>query len=132
MGRSMHSRLPGMRPVQRRRVLTLAEKIAVIGKLDSGISCRQLAMELGIGKTQVSRMKNDRELLLNQWESGARANMKTKRKKSVYENLNIEMYEWYSAMKAKSIPVTGRLIQVRIRMHACLFSQSPSWVHLLT
>ena len=45
---------------RKREVLTLEERVSVIRNADSGSSCRAIAAELGVGKTQVQTIVKDR------------------------------------------------------------------------
>ena len=73
----------------KRKVLSLAQRMDVLRRLDSGQSCRMIAKEVGCGKTQISRIRLERTAISSEWETGGRPDMKyVKRRKTVYEELN--------------------------------------------
>ena len=97
----------------KRKVLSLAQRMDVLRRLDSGQSCRMIAKEIGCGKTQISRIRLERTVISSEWETGGRPDMKyVKRRKTVYEELNNLVWEWFSTAHSKQLPVSGKLIQV--------------------
>ncbi|KAK7096089.1 hypothetical protein V1264_005433 [Littorina saxatilis] len=97
----------------KRKCLTLEERVDVIKKLDKGLSVPKVADELNCGKTQMSNIKADRTQILSQWESGARSTAKcVKRRKTTYDELNEELFEWFSTARSKNLPMNGPLLQV--------------------
>ena len=48
----------------KRVILTLEQRVNVIKKLDAGRSCRAVAQETGCGKTQITRIKQDRHEIM--------------------------------------------------------------------
>ncbi len=56
-------------------VLTLEERVSVIKKADSGTSCRAIASEFGVGKTQVQIIVKEKEDIMKRWEEGERSLM---------------------------------------------------------
>ncbi|KAK7094233.1 hypothetical protein V1264_007882 [Littorina saxatilis] len=100
--------------MSKRKFLTLEERVDVIKKLNKGLSVRKVADELNCEKTQISNIKADRSQILSQWESGARSTGKcVKRRKTTYDGLNDELFEWFSRARSKNIPVNGPLLQER-------------------
>ena len=55
---------------QKRKVLTLEERVAVIQKIDCGKSCRSVAEEIGVGKTEIQGIVKDKEAILKRWKDG--------------------------------------------------------------
>ena len=96
----------------KRVILTLEQRVNVIKKLDAGRSCRAVAQETGCGKTQITRIKQDRHEIMRDWQSGGRATIKIKRRTTPYEELNCLVWEWFCIARSKELPVSGRLIQV--------------------
>ena len=92
------------------KVLSIAQRMDVLRRLDSGQSCRMIAKEVGCGKTQISRIRLER---MSEWETGGRPDLKyVKRRKTVYEELSNLVWEWFSTARSKELPVSGKLIQV--------------------
>lgn len=74
---------------QKRKFLTLEQRVRVIEKLDKGLSVRKIAEELDCGKTQISNIKADKKAILEEWESGCRSSAKcVKKRKTVYQALS--------------------------------------------
>ena len=104
---------------RKRKVLSLRERVAVLSKIDSGKSCRSVAGEIGVGKTQIQGILWDREDILKRWEAGEHSDKKyTKVRRTGYEDLDKVVWEWFTRARAKNIPVSGKLIQERAIMYA--------------
>ena len=98
---------------RKRKVLDLEQRVAV---LNSGQSCRKIANELGVGKTQIQGILYDREDITKRWEAGERTDRKyAKFRKVGYEEIDKVRWEWFTRARAKNIPVSGKLIQERAR-----------------
>ena len=96
---------------RKRKVLDLEQRVAVLKKIDSGQSCRKIANELGVGKTQIQGILYDREDITKRWEAGERMDRKyAKFRKVGYEEIDKVMWEWFTRARAKNIPVSGKLI----------------------
>ena len=106
----------------KRVILTLEQRVNVIKKLDAGRSCRAVAQETGCGKTQITRIKQDRHEIMRDWQSGGRATIKIKRRTTPYEELNCLVWEWFCIARSKELPVSGRLIQVCDNIYVGCFS----------
>ena len=110
---------------RKRKVLDLEQRVAVLKKIDSGQSCRKIANELGVGKTQIKGILYDREDITKQWEAGERTDRKyAKFRKVGYEEIDKVMWEWFTRARAKNIPVSGKLIQEWALMYATEFGHS--------
>ena len=67
------------------KILTLDDRVDVLKRIDNGESCRSIAAAVNCGKTQISRIRNDRAAIMKEWESGARCDLKyVKRRKGTY------------------------------------------------
>ena len=105
--------------LRKRKILTLEERVSVLSKIEKGQSCRSVAEELGVGKTQIQNIVKDKEDILKQWAAGESSSKKyTKVRKTGYEEIDKVVWEWFTRARAKNIPVTGRLIQERAIMYA--------------
>ena len=63
----------------------------------------------------MSSIKGRKEEIQKEWEAGASPDSKyVKRRKTVYEDLNQKVYEWFVRARAKHMRLTGGLIQVSI------------------
>ena len=97
----------------KRKILTLDDRVDVLKRIDSGESCRSIAAAVNCGKTQISRIRNDRAAITKEWEIGARCDLKyVKRGKGTYEDLNTLVWEWFNKARSKELPVSGRPLQM--------------------
>ena len=90
----------------KRVILTLEQRVNVMKKLDAGRSCRAVAQETGCGKTQITRIKQDRRDIMNDWQSGGRATIKIKRRTTPYEELNCLVWEWFCIARSSVFPAS--------------------------
>jgi len=102
----------------KRQVLSLQRRVDVLRRLDNGVSCRAIAKDIGVGKTQICRIRSEREAVMQEWETGGRSDLKyLKKRKTVYDELNLLVWEWFVAARSKELPVSGKLIQVCRHLH---------------
>ena len=103
----------------KRKILSLQRRVDVLRRLDSGVSCRAIANDIGCGKTQICRIHSEREAVMREWETGGRSDLKyVKKRKTIYDELNLLVCEWFCAARNKELPVSGRrLIQVCHHLH---------------
>ena len=48
----------------KRKILTVDDRVVVLKRIDSGESCRSIAAAVNCGKTQISRIRNDRAAIM--------------------------------------------------------------------
>ena len=98
----------------KRKILSLEQRVDVLRRLDSGESCRAVAVSCGCGKSEIAQVRTEREEITKEWQSGGRSDLKyLKRRKTVYEDLNGIVWEWFCTARSKELPMSGKLIQVR-------------------
>lgn len=120
--------------LKQRKVLTLKERIDILRRVEGGRSCRSVAAEFEVGKTQIQKIVQQKEDLLKQWAEGGNSLRKyTKRRRSPYEDLDIVVWEWFVRARSKNIPVSGRLLQERAKQYSLelgyeSFSASNGWL----
>ncbi len=108
--------------------------MSVIKKVDSGTSCRAIASEFGVGKTQVQTIVKEKEDIMKRWEEGERSNVKyCKPRTAGYCDLDKIMWEWFTRARSKNIPVSGKTIQEKALMYAAElghseFTDSNGWL----
>ena len=98
----------------KRKVLSLEARMDVLKRLDSGQSCRSVAMLCGCGKSQIARVRQERAEIEREWASGGRCDLKylKRRKKTMYEDLNGLVWDWFCTARSKELPISGRMLQV--------------------
>ncbi|XP_062503909.1 tigger transposable element-derived protein 6-like [Corticium candelabrum] len=104
---------------QKRKVLTLEDRIRVIEKVEQGKSCCCVAVDMDVGKTQVHSIVRDRKSIRRQWET-CRSGPKQKYqiRKVQYDDIDRAVWEWFVEACSKNIPVSSRLIQERALVYA--------------
>jgi hypothetical protein len=71
---------------------------------------------------------------MKEWESGGRSDLKyIKKRKTIYEELNSEIWDWFCKARSKNMPVSGKLIQEKalvksVEMGHDDFTASNGWL----
>lgn len=100
----------------KRKVLSLEDRIKVVRMNTAGKSCRKIAEELCVGKTQIQKIIQDKHLIQTEIASGSNLEKKyAKVRKTGNEDLNLTMFEWFCEVRSRNIPITGKLIQEKAR-----------------
>ena len=85
------------------KILTLDDRVDILKRIDNVESCRSIAAAVNCGKTQISRIRNDRAAIMKEWESGARCDLNyVKRRKGTYD-FNIVDINQYSGISSLSM-----------------------------
>ena len=113
---------------QKLKVLTLEDRIRVTEKVEQGKSCRCVAVEMGVGKTQVQSIVRDRKSIRRQWQtcwSGSK--QKYQGRKVQYDDIDRAGWDWFVEARLRKIAISGRLYK---KEHSCTLN---SWfiVHFL-
>ena len=96
-----------------KKTLCLSDKVKLI-QAATGKSCRALAEEWKIGKTQVSGILKRKAEILEEYETAT--NLTSKRRcQSVPEHNDLDavMFTWFSRLRSLNVPVTGPMIQTK-------------------
>ena len=94
-----------------RKCLTLREKINVIKTQEKCKSpVRKLALQFGVGKSQISDVLRRKRELQDMYESNCSGDRKRTRVTSPYDELNSALYEWFCGLRSNNVPVSGPLI----------------------
>ena len=98
---------------RKRKILTLKERVAVLKEADKGKSCYAIATE--------SWSWEDTN---PDYSEGKRRNHEvgeytcSKPRRAGYKDLDKSVWEWFTIARAKTIPLSGRLIQKKALMYA--------------
>jgi len=103
---------------KKRVLLTLAEKISVIKKLDQGISAYKIAAEIGVGKTQIQNLRKRKQDVLNDYENNVPLNTRRRRYFTGNEEINDLTLDWFKDAVTRGIKVTGPLLQTKALEYA--------------
>ena len=92
------------------KTLTLNQKLNVIKEKEKGTSCRQLALQFGVGKTQIQQIcKRKAEILDAQHTASPDAKrLKTHQQ---YEDINTLTYEWYLDSVRRRVEISGPMLK---------------------
>ena len=103
---------------KKRNALTLRHKIALIHEAESGKSCRQLADQFKIGRTQATSIIKRKADLLLEYDQNNSLDRKRKLQKTGNEDVNIICWEWFQTARAQNIPLSGPMLQEKALSYA--------------
>ena len=101
-----------------RKILTLQERISVLKELDSGKSCRQVADELGVGKTQIQSIRKRKRKIQEDFENNAPSDRKRRCLFSPYDDINELVWKWFQAAVQRNAIISGPLIKAQAKKYA--------------
>uniref|UniRef100_A0A2S2PSY6 Tigger transposable element-derived protein 6 n=1 Tax=Schizaphis graminum TaxID=13262 RepID=A0A2S2PSY6_SCHGA len=96
------------------KCLSLNEKYQLIDMSTKGHSVRQLQNIFNCGKTQVYDTLKNQNRIKEEWLKGNGKMIKSM-KHNDNEIINNEIWDWFVAVRAKNIPVSGPIIQEKAR-----------------
>ncbi|CAF5116029.1 unnamed protein product, partial [Rotaria magnacalcarata] len=94
-----------------RRDLSLEEKINMMKEKDQGSSHRQLSEKFKISLGAVSNILKRKGEYTNDYETNRNKRLKRKLKSDTSQEINDNVYEWFVAQRAKSISISGPVLQ---------------------
>lgn len=118
-------------------VLTIAQKLEMISKLENGASRKQMCLDYGIGETTVRDILKNKEKLLNFASMSDSASGMKKRKsmkKSTFDELDTALAEWLAQVRSEGTPVSGPIIAAKAKVFFDLlgmegkFDASSGWL----
>ena len=92
-----------------RTCLTLEKQREVIRGCDSGKSSRILAVEYGVGRTQILNIIKRRDAILKD-TPGLPLSSKRKHRETGNEPVNELMFEWFNDAKRRKVHITGPMM----------------------
>ena len=119
--------------------MSLGEKLKVIEQLEQGGSQREIAITMGVSKTQIQQIHCSSELILKAiQETAIPMQSKLKTPRAHNPELDQSDYDWFCKMRnphnrCKPLPVSSAAIQVRAKREAQLrgiskFKASDGWL----
>ena len=96
---------------KKRNALALRHKVALINEAESGKSCRQLADQFNIGRTQANSIIKRKAELLLEYDQNNCLDRKRKLQKTGNEDVNIICWEWFQTARSQNIPLSGPMLQ---------------------
>jgi len=103
---------------QKRKLLTLEEKVQAIKLLDAGKPAYQVAEDFGVGKTQIQSLRKRKAEVLNDFENNVSGSTKRRRHVTGNEEINELCLEWFKDAVNRRINVTGPLLKEKALVYA--------------
>lgn len=128
-----------IKPRKKRNALSLAEKLKVIEELKKGHTQREMAISLGVSKTQIQQVhSSSKQICKAIQEAAIPAKSKLKTSKARNPEIDQAVYQWFCKMRnphnrCKPMPISSAAIQVRAKREAQLrgiakFKASDGWL----
>ncbi|CAF2152261.1 unnamed protein product [Rotaria magnacalcarata] len=101
----------------KRHELTLDQKILLIkdSNDDSGLSVRKSAEKYSISKSSAANILTRRAEYQNDYLTNTNKGFKRKLKDDKGQHIDEVLFEWFTAQRAKHIPISGPLLQEKAR-----------------
>lgn len=120
----------------KRSSLTLAERVQVIEESRKNVSQRDLAKKFKCGKSQIQRILQNQQGIINEWTVSSNSLNKRKlkpKRKQTYEDVNSQVLKWFREVTGQKIPVNGPSIQEKAKhiaeqLGAAEFKASNGWL----
>ena len=107
------------KPKPKRKQLTLAERVKVIQRKKNGDSIKTLQEAFDVGRTQITVILRDKDLIMQRWESGEDGSRKVKiDKKSRYQDVNYKLLVFFQETRARNIPLNGPMLKARAMQYS--------------
>lgn len=118
--------------MSKRVFLSLEQRIEVLREHERGKSARKLAERFNCGRTQISKIIKEKDLILKEFEDFKFRGIKQLRHEK-HVDVNKAVLEWFKSVRAKNIPVSGPMIQQKAKEIADAlgnenFSASNGWL----
>ncbi|XP_055933623.1 jerky protein homolog-like [Argiope bruennichi] len=123
---------------RRKTVVTMEKKLRAIQQLDTGVTAKIIASELGVGKSTVGDWKRNRSEI-EKWclaqASGSGIKVRKTMLKGKHKEVEEALFVWYEHFKEIGVPVTGPILQKKaleikrqIEGHDSDFTASDGWL----
>ena len=99
--------------MSKRKCLTVKERVQVIELSDTGLSSRKIAVEFGVGRSQVCDILRRRFEILSEYDENYHKNRKRIRPKLTYDSINQLVVQWLDQIKDQGGEVTEAEIQAK-------------------
>ena len=91
--------------------LTLDQKQSILSRIDKGEKYSSICEHFAIAKSTISKIKNNREEILDQWKQNWNVDRKRKFYKTEKERINQATFEFFCMCRSKNISMTGWVLQ---------------------
>ena len=103
---------------QKRKVLTLEERVQAIKVLDAGRPAYKVAEDFGVGKTQIQSLRKRNAEVLNDFENNVSGSTKRRRHVTGNEEINELCLEWFKDAVNRHINATRPLLTDKTLVYA--------------
>ena len=103
-----------------RHELSLVEKINLIKEKEVGLSYGELSQKFKVSVGAVSNILKRKSQYIDDYESNRNKRVKRKSKNLLSEDINCQVYEWFTLQRSKNMPISGLILQQ--------YAHSPSFV----
>ncbi len=98
-----------------RNCLSLTERVQALKMMDNGTPTAEVAQIMGVGRTQLYRLKNMKRKVLADYEICSNPNAKRRCKTTGNEQVNDAVWLWFQDASARNYILPGPLIQEKAR-----------------
>uniref|UniRef100_G1KUP5 HTH CENPB-type domain-containing protein n=1 Tax=Anolis carolinensis TaxID=28377 RepID=G1KUP5_ANOCA len=105
---------------RKRLCLSIAQKVKLLEKLDSGVSVKHLTLEYGVGMTTIYDLKKQKDKLLKFYAESDEEKLMKNRKtlhKAKNEDLDRVLKEWIRQRRTEHLPLNGMLIMKQAKIY---------------
>ena len=95
-----------------RNCLSLTERMEAIRLLNTGLSARKVAIQLGVGRTQINDINKKKRKIEDEFEKNANPDSKRTCHRT-YEDINNLTWTWFQDVRIRKFQISGPLIQER-------------------
>lgn len=106
---------------RKRVVLSLADKLKILEKLDKGVTGKQLAEEFSVGTSTISDIKKNRSSIANfvsVLENEDGCSSRKAMKQACYQELEEAIFKWFLQQRSLGNPLSGPIICEKAKLLA--------------
>jgi kinesin family protein 6/9 len=93
--------------------LKLEERYEVLKLYDTGKSSRQIASELGVGRSQIQNILKRKSQVIEDYFGNGDLDRRRKLRKTGFEDVNQRTHDWYDQVVAVGKPPKGAEVQAK-------------------
>lgn len=95
----------------KRKCLTLEDRVKALKMMEAGKSCRSVADQMGVGKTQIQSILKRKRELLDEYEGNVNTQLKRQRRTTDNDEINELVYKWFLDATSRHVNVSGPLLK---------------------
>jgi predicted transcriptional regulator len=124
-----------MPPKRVLKSLSLTEKFKIIKEVETGARKKDVATKYKIPASTLSTILKNKSTIINVVENihGGKCEKNKRIKKRIYINVDTAVLEWFKAVRAQNLPVSGAIIkqkalELSVRLGETNFKASTRWL----